>query len=85
MCSTPAAASLLGRMQAALQMLAQLLGCVRLQGNSLLPMLRVACQTLTVQGLEVLQLAAVGVLPCPQTWLGYGMHAQPRLACCPEP
>ena len=59
-CRTPAAVALLGRMEAALQLLAQLLGGVRLQGGTVLPMLRVACHALTTQGTDLLQLSAIG-------------------------
>lgn len=33
---------------------------VQLQQSTLLPLLRVACQTLTVQGLDLLQIKAAG-------------------------
>ena len=42
---------------------------VQLQHTTLLPLLRVACQTLTVQGLDLLQIKAAGnvMLPCYDT------------------
>ena len=48
------------RLEVILQLIAQLMSVVQLQQNTLLPMLRVACQTLTVQGLDLLQIKAAG-------------------------
>ena len=68
---TPAAASLLGRMEAALQLLADLLGSIRVQPNLVLPMLRVACQTLTTHGTDLLQLSAVGMFTLSLLYMPY--------------
>lgn len=41
--------------------MAQLMSVVQLQQSTVLPLLRVACQTLTVQGLDLLQIKAAGM------------------------
>ena len=62
-CSIPSEVAVLaGRLTVALELLAQLLGAVQLQASIVLPMLRTAAQTLTVQGLEMLQVKAIGEL-----------------------
>lgn len=38
-----------------------LLGVVQLQANMVLPLLRTACQVLTVEGLDILHVKAVGL------------------------
>ena len=53
---------LAGRLTVALELLAQLLGAVQLQASIVLPMLRTTAQTLTVRGLEMLQVKAIGEL-----------------------
>ncbi|KAK9795206.1 hypothetical protein WJX73_010305 [Symbiochloris irregularis] len=61
--ATPASDALLSRMEAALHLLAVLVGNVRMQPNLLLPMLRVACHALTTRaGTELLQLSAIELL-----------------------
>lgn len=47
-----------------LQLLGTLMTVVQMQHNTLLPLLRVACQALTVEGLDLLQIKAAGE-PCP--------------------
>lgn len=60
-CSIPLEVGVLaGRLTVALELLAQLLGAVQLQANIVLPLLRIVSQTLTVQGLEMLQVKAIG-------------------------
>ena len=49
------------RLEIILQLIAQLMSVVQLQQSTLLPLLRVACQTLTVQGLDLLQIKAAGI------------------------
>lgn len=49
------------RLEVILQLIAQLMPVVQLQQSTLLPLLRVACQALTVQGLDLLQIKAAGV------------------------
>lgn len=56
----PAAEALLGRLEAALHLLAVLVGSVKMQASLLLPMLRVACHALTTRGTELLQLSSIG-------------------------
>ena len=61
-CSIPAEVdALAGRLTVALELLAQLLGAVQLQPNLVLPLLRTVSQVLTVQGLSMLQVKAIGV------------------------
>ena len=52
--------ALAGRLTVALELLAQLLAAVQLQPSTMLPLLRTISQTLTVQGLELLQVKAIG-------------------------
>ena len=52
--------ALAGRLTVALELLAQLLAAVQLQASIVLPLLRTISQTLTVQGLELLQVKAIG-------------------------
>ena len=60
-CSIPSAVgALAGRLTVALELLAQLLAAVQLQASTVLPLLRTISQTLTVQGLELLQVKAIG-------------------------
>ena len=54
--------ALAGRLTVALELLAQLLGAVQLQPNTVLPLLRTVSQILTVQDLQMLQVKAIGVL-----------------------
>ena len=52
--------ALAGRLTVALELLGQLLAAVQLQASTVLPLLRTINQTLTVQGLELLQVKAIG-------------------------
>ena len=64
LCSIPpAVGALAGRLTVALELLAQLLAAVQLQASTVLPLLRTISQTLTVQGLEMLQVKAIGRPP----------------------
>jgi hypothetical protein len=54
---------LTGRLESVLELLGKLLGVVQLQPNMVLPLLRTACQILTVEDLHVLQIKSVGVHP----------------------
>ncbi|CAK0782901.1 hypothetical protein CVIRNUC_006096 [Coccomyxa viridis] len=58
----PAVGALAGRLTVALELLAQLLAAVQLQASTVLPLLRTISQTLTVQGLELLQVKAIEAL-----------------------
>ena len=49
------------RLEVILQLMAQLMSVVQLQQSTVLPLLRVACQTLTVQGLDLLQIKDAGM------------------------
>ena len=60
-CRMPeAATALAGRLESVLELLGQLLATFRPPANALLPVLRVAGQTLTLQGLQLLQMKATG-------------------------
>ena len=53
--------ALVGRLATALELAGGLLGAVALQPNSVLPLLRAACQALTVDdGLDTLQVKCIG-------------------------
>lgn len=58
---------LAGRLESVVELLGKLLGVVQLQPNMVLPLLRTACQVLTVEDLHVLQIKSVGtqLLPSP--------------------
>ena len=56
-----AASALASRLEGALELLGQLIGTFRPPASVLLPVLRVAGQALTVQGLHLLQHKAAGV------------------------
>ncbi len=47
-------------MEVVLQLMGQLMTTVQLQHSTLLTLSRVACQTLTVQGVDLLQIKAAG-------------------------
>lgn len=64
--------ALAGRLTVALELLAQLLGAVQLQPSIVIPLLRTVSQVLTVQGLNLLQVKALGVAPF------LHLHADPR-------
>ncbi len=53
---------LASRLESVLELLGKLLGVVQLQANLVLPLLRTACQVLTVEGLDILHVKSVG--PC---------------------
>jgi len=48
------------RLEVVLQLMGQLMTTVQLQHSTLLTLSRVACQTLTVQGVDLLQIKAAG-------------------------
>ncbi len=52
-----------GRVEVALEVLSGLLAAVRLPAHALGPLLRASAQALTIDGLPVLQVKAVGVCP----------------------
>jgi len=52
--------ALTGRIDAALELLGSLLGVVQIQPNLVLPLLRTAGQVLTVEGVSMLHIKAIG-------------------------
>jgi hypothetical protein len=56
----PQVSSLLQRLEQATSLLSETLGQARLEGYMLLPLLRVALQTLTVDAMKVYQVKALG-------------------------
>ncbi|CAL8470720.1 g10262 [Coccomyxa elongata] len=54
--------TLASRLESVLELLGKLLGVVQLQANMVLPLLRTACQVLTVEGLDILHVKSVGLL-----------------------
>ena len=61
LCRVPASArAVQSRLEVILQLMGQILSVVQLQQSTVLPLLRVACQTLTVDGLDLLQIKAAG-------------------------
>ncbi|BDA45698.1 Nipped-B-like protein [Coccomyxa sp. Obi] len=54
--------TLASRLESVLELLGKLLGVVQLQANMVLPLLRTACQVLTVEGMDILQVKSVGLL-----------------------
>ncbi len=70
--------TLASRLESVLELLGKLLGVVQLQANMVLPLLRTACQNLTVEGLDILHVKSVG--PCLAPSLFYHL-----LACTSGP
>lgn len=69
MCRLPeAAAALAGRLETILELLGQLICTFRPPVNSLLPVLSIAGQTLTLPGLHLLQQKATGASLCTTCW-----------------
>ena len=60
-CRVPSSAKAIqSRLEVVLPLLGQLVTVVQLQHSTLLTLSRVACQTLTVQGIDLLQIKAAG-------------------------
>lgn len=55
-----AARAVQARLEGLLQLVGALLQSVQLQASTVLPLLRVACQSLTVTGVDLLQIKAAG-------------------------
>ena len=64
-CRAPSSSKAIqSRLEVVLHLLGQLMAAVQLQHTTLLVLSRVACQTLTVEGVDLLQIKAAGQASC---------------------